>query len=204
MNLVVLFLALSGLAFLASRLLRYGKEDRDRIAKGCQPVRRYRQWDPIWGLDMVISQVRSLKQDRYFDWLSNLHAGMPKTFSIKYMGMRWIYSIEPDILKAVYASNKEDFGVEPIRRHTKGSMPFADKGVNTTDGEDWAYSRLLIKPFFERDVYTNTDRIEAHANRFLTLLPEDGETFDIQPLIQRWVSSLVLAQTKANLKHLVP
>jgi cytochrome P450 monooxygenase len=66
-------------------------------------------------------------------------------------------------------------------------MPFADKGVNTTDGEDWEFSRLLIKPFFERDVYTNTDRIEAHADHFLSLIPADGETFDAQPLVQRWV-----------------
>lgn len=188
MNIPVILLALGSLVLLARKLLHHDARDLECNAKGCQPVQAYSQWDPFWGLDMVISQVKALKQDRYLDRLANLHAGMPKTFSIKYMGMKWIYSSEPDILKAVYATHKDHFGVEPIRRHTKGSMPFADKGVNTTDGEDWAHSRVLIKPFFERDVYTNTDRIEAHANRLLTLLPKDGESFDIQPLIQRWVS----------------
>ena len=69
-------------------------------------------------------------------------------------------------------------------------MPFADKGVNTTDGEDWEFSRLLIKPFFERNVYTDTDRIKVHADHFLSLIPADGETFDAQPLVQRWVITL--------------
>jgi len=113
---------------------------------------------------------------------------MPKTFSIRLMGMNWIFSIEPDILKAVYATNFEDFGVEPIRRHSKGAHPFADKGVNTTDGKDWEFSRFHIKPFFEREVYTSTERITPHAEGFLRMLPEDGVSFDVQPLLQRWVS----------------
>ena len=144
------------------------------------------------GLDTVISQIRALRQDRYLEWLRDLHANMPKTFSLNYFGGRWIYSTEPEILKAVYATNFKDFGVAPIRRHTKGSMPFADKGINTTDGEDWLFSKNLIKPFFERDVYTDTDRIAMYADRFMTLFPKDGETFDVQPLIQLWVSNSAL------------
>lgn len=66
-------------------------------------------------------------------------------------------------------------------------MPFADKGVNTTNGEDWHFSRALTKPFFERDVYHDTDRIKLFADSFMALFPTvDGETFDVQLLLQRW------------------
>jgi hypothetical protein len=188
-NLPVVVLSAGIIALLLRRFLQYhGEQERSEKVKGCQPVARYWQWDPILGLDLVLGQVRALQQNRYLDWLSGLHANMPKTFSLNFFGGQWIYTIEPEILKAVYATNSKDFGVEPIRRHTKGSMPFADKGVNTTDGEDWSFSRFLIKPFFEREVYTSTDRIAPFADRFMTLLPKDGETFDMQPLIQRWVS----------------
>jgi hypothetical protein len=177
-----------GVVLLVSRTFaqhaRRVEEDRQ---KGCEQVQRKFQVDPLLGLDMFITQVWALKTNKYLDWLSGLHKNMPKTFQIRYMGMNLICSIEPEILKAVYATNWKDFGVEPIRRNSKGSMPFADKGVNTTDGDDWAWSRMLIKPFFERDVYTNTDRISAFSDRFFILLPEDGQTFDIVPLIQRWV-----------------
>lgn len=176
------------LAIFVSRLLSHGRAIREEKSDGCQPPARYPQWDPFLGLDLVYSQVRALKNNRYLEWLRALHANRPKTFSLNFFGQRWIYSIEPEILKAVYATNFRDFGVEPIRRHSKGSMPFADKGVNTTDGEDWEFSRLLIKPFFERDVYTDTDRIERYADLFFSLLPQDGETVDVQPLVQRWVS----------------
>jgi hypothetical protein len=190
-NLLALVLSIGIVALLINGLRHHGKDIRDQKSHGVQQVARYWQWDPILGLDMVFSQIRALRQNRYLDWLSDLHANMPKTFSLNYFGSRWIYSIEPEMLKAVYATNFKDFGVAPIRRHTKGSMPFADKGINTTDGEDWQFSKTLIKPFFERDVYTDTDRIALYADRFLALLPQDGETFDVQPLIQRWVSNSV-------------
>lgn len=176
-------------AVLLSRFLPHAREQRKAIAKGCLPEPRARQWDPIFGLDVAISQGRALQQNRYLEWLRDLHASMPntKTFSVNFVGYRWIYSIEPDILKAVYATNFQDFGVEPIRQHPPGFKPFAHKGVSTSDGDDWAFSRSLIKPFFERSVYISTDRIKPFADKFLSLLPEDGETFDIQPLLQRWV-----------------
>lgn len=34
-------------------------------------------------------------------------------------------------------------------------MPFADKGANIVDDDDWVFSRFLTKPFFCRKVYTN-------------------------------------------------
>ncbi|KAB8067550.1 cytochrome P450 [Aspergillus leporis] len=144
------------------------------------------QWDPFLGLDTVMSQMWALKSDTYLDWLRKLHSNQPKTFSLQFFTGRWIYSTEPDVLKAVYSTKFKDFGVEPIRRNSKFTMPFADKGVNTTDGENWMFSRALIKPFFDRDVYHDTDRIKPFADSFLNLFPGDGETFDVQPFLQRW------------------
>lgn len=179
-------LSSSLLAILLSRLLGRKDTTTPDDPDGCQPAQRLWQWDPYLGLDTVVSQVRALRSDSYLDWLKTLHAHKPKTFSIQFFGNRWFYTTEPEILKAVYATNFKDFGVEPIRRNSKITMPFADKGVNTTDGEDWAFSRLLIKPFFERDVYHDTDRLVPFADRFLGLFAQDGETFDVQPLLQRW------------------
>ncbi|RDL32694.1 Uncharacterized protein BP5553_09150 [Venustampulla echinocandica] len=184
LNVPLLLLSSGFVAIALSRLLGAGESTTDQ--DGCQPAARLWQWDPFLGIDVVISQVRALRRDYYLDWLRDLHANRPKTFTLRFFGMRWFYSIEPEVLKAVYATNFKDFGVEPIRRDSRITMPFADKGVNTTDGDDWAHSRVLIKPFFERDVYHNTERIAPFADRFLSLLPQDGEEVDVQPLIQRW------------------
>lgn len=184
-NLPVLVAASALLAFLLSRLLR---QDGKGKAEGCQPVARRWQWDPILGLDIVRAQIKALKGDYYLPWLINLHANMPKTFAINFFGKRQIYTSEPENLKAMTATNFHDFGIEPMRRHTKGSMPFADKGISTVDGKDWEFSRFLLKPFFYREVYTSTDRIKPFADHFMSLIPEDGESFNMQSLIQRWVS----------------
>ncbi|KAH7015467.1 cytochrome P450 [Ilyonectria destructans] len=186
-NLPVLVAASAILAFLLSRLLRQNAKGK---AEGCQPVARRWQWDPILGLDIVRAQIKALKGDYYLPWLINLHANMPKTFAINFFGKRQIYTSEPENLKAMTATNFHDFGIEPMRRHTKGSMPFADKGISTVDGKDWEFSRFLLKPFFYREVYTSTDRIKPFADHFMSLIPEDGESFNMQSLIQRWFLDL--------------
>ncbi|KAK0120179.1 hypothetical protein ONS95_011585 [Cadophora gregata] len=202
----VLFLSSGIIAIFLSKLFaRSAEENRIQKANGCQPVARYWQWEPFLGLDLVFTMVRALRTNKYLEWLSNLHANMPKTFSIIFFGGRWIYTTEPEILKAVYATNFKDFGVSPIRRHSKGSYPFADKGINTTDGEDWEFSKFLVKPFFEREVYTSLLRIEQHVDKFMTLLPKDGETFDIQPLLQLWfldvTSEFIFGKTVDAMTH---
>ncbi|KXJ87993.1 putative cytochrome P450 monooxygenase [Microdochium bolleyi] len=190
-NLPLLVLTSSLVAILVSQLLSRGVGSDATDPDGCQPAAKLWQWDPFMGFDTVIGQIRALKNDYYLDWLRKLHAGRAKTFSLRFFGGRWFYSSEPEILKAVYATSFQDFGVEPIRRNSRITMPFADKGVNTTDGEDWHFSRQLIKPFFERDVYHNTDRVKPFADDFLALFPtSDGETFDVQPLLQRWFLDL--------------
>jgi cytochrome P450 len=184
-NFTLFAIATSIIAVVLKSLSDRSSKDEDNI-DGCKPAPKLWQWDPFLGLDTVLSQVRALRSNTYLDWLKKLHANKPKTFSLQFFGNRWFYTIEPEILKAVYATNFKDFGVEPIRRNTKVTMPFADKGVNTTDGHDWMFSRDLIKPFFEREVYHNTERIRPFAETFMKLFPKDGETFDVQPFLQRW------------------
>ncbi|EHK20480.1 uncharacterized protein TRIVIDRAFT_49165 [Trichoderma virens Gv29-8] len=181
-------LCVSVLVVFLSRLFNESTKGTDF---GCKPVTRVKQWEPFWGLDMVYSQLQALKRNYYLDWLRKLHNGRPKTFAIKFMGVKQICTIEGENLKAIQATNFKDFGLEPMRRKTKGAMPFADKGISTTDGKDWEFARFLVKPFFYREVYASIDRIDPYINRLFTLLPkEEGVTFDIQPLIQRWFLDL--------------
>ncbi|KAL6885825.1 hypothetical protein GGI43DRAFT_388832 [Trichoderma evansii] len=84
---------------------------------------------------LVQTAMRALKNNYYLDWLRALDARRPKTFSLRFFGGRWFYLSEPEILKAVYATSFKDFRVELIRRNSRVTMPFADKGVNTTDGD---------------------------------------------------------------------
>jgi cytochrome P450 monooxygenase len=174
---------------LINRLFFNSGLNSEEVAKKGVSTSRVFQWDPFYGLDMVYSQVKALKNDYYLEWLRRLHHNRPKTFSINFFGIRQICTIESENLKAIQATNFKDFGLEPMRRKTKGAMPFADKGISTTDGKNWEFARFLVKPFFYREVYASIDRIRPYVDKLMTLLPEeDGVEFDAQPLIQRWVS----------------
>ncbi|EEP81631.1 conserved hypothetical protein [Uncinocarpus reesii 1704] len=157
--------------------------------KGYGSVPRYPQLIPIMGFDIAFSMAKSLRNHTFLLWLRMLHDTIPgkaKTFSIDFLGRHMIHTIEPENMKALSATVWKDFGVEPLRRSTGASMPFADKGVNTTDGHDWAFSRFLIKPYFLREAFSNTDRLKVHTDNLLSLIPQDGSTFDMQTLMQRW------------------
>lgn len=163
--------------------------EHKRRAKGCGKIPRYPHLDPLLGLDVVLGMAKSLRQNYFLVWLNKIHENLPKTFVVNFVGTRFIYTIEPENMKAMSAFNWRDFAVGPMRRNNKATHPFADKGVNTVDGKEWEFSRFLIKPFFERGAFTNTRRLSRHVDRLLSSFPEDGVTFNIQPLVQRWVSS---------------
>ena len=191
-NIPALLLSCGFLAILFRSLVLRVRYYRKAQAWGCKPVPSRFQWDPFWGLDLVWSQWKALRGHYYIPWLSDLHKGQPKTFQITFQGARVIHTIEPENLKCLTAINWKDFGISPLRRGKKAGHPFADRGVNSVDGEDWVFSRSLIKPFFMREVYANTERLLPHPDHLLRIMPPDGETFNIQPYLQRWVRFVLL------------
>jgi cytochrome P450 monooxygenase len=166
--------------------------DLKRKKLGCGVIPAYSRFNSLFGLDIASGMAKSLKQDSFLVWLNRIHKNKPKTFLVNFVGSRFIYTIEPENMKSMSAINWKDFAVGPMRRNNKATHPFADKGVNTVDGEEWKYSRELIKPFFMREAFTNTGRLSMHVDRLFDIFPEDGETFNIQPLVQRWVSHFFL------------
>ncbi|KAM6481638.1 cytochrome P450 monooxygenase [Trichoderma sp. SZMC 28011] len=166
--------------------------DRKRRAKQCGEIPSYPHWDPFFGLDVVLGMAKSLKNHYFLDWLNWVHKNRPKTFLVNFVGTRFIWTIEPENMKSMSAFTWKSFGVGPMRRNNKATHPFADIGVNTVDGKEWEFARFLIKPFFMREKYTDTKRLEKHVDRLFSLLPEDdGVTVDVQPLIQRWFLDVV-------------
>ncbi|KAM0808994.1 putative Cytochrome P450 monooxygenase [Seiridium cardinale] len=158
----------------------------EKIPDTCGQIPRYPHLDPVFGLDVVLGMAKSLRQHYFLPWLNQMHRGLPKTFIVNFVGTRFIWTIESENMKSMSAINWRDFAVGPMRRNNKATHPFADKGVNTVDGEEWEFSRSLIKPFFTSDAYKNTQRLSRHVDRLFDQFPPQGETFNIQTHVQRW------------------
>lgn len=157
-------------------------------AKKCGPLKSYPHWDPIFGMDFVLSMSGAFKEHRWLSWMEDTWAAMgTKTFRARFLGMRMVYSSEMENMKAMSTSQWEEFVLEPIRVDNGVATPFTGKGVSTADGPFWHYSRAIIKPYFERQAFADTDRLAPFTEKFLDLIPTDGSTCDVQVLIRRWV-----------------
>ncbi|TVY38372.1 Cytochrome P450 monooxygenase [Lachnellula occidentalis] len=180
---------------LASPLWRYVQE----LKKGCGSVARLPQLDPFLGLDVILKMTASLKKHTYLRWLNGLHAeGKSKTITFHFLGTKYIHTMESENMKTIFGSSIwKDFQVSPLRHTNHATEPFAKQGAAITDGQEWEDSRLLIKPYFVREISANTERLEKHTENLLSHIPKDGSTFDMQVLLQRWSHQFLDTSTES-------
>ena len=57
----------------------------------------------ILGLDLVVSQLRALRENRFLGWLADCHAGMPSTFPLTCLGTRQIATRDAANLRTLSA-----------------------------------------------------------------------------------------------------
>ncbi|KAL9118805.1 MAG: hypothetical protein Q9187_004643, partial [Circinaria calcarea] len=99
------------------------------------------------------------------------------------MGRTTIYTNDPKNYQAVHALKFADYGVQPLRREP--TLPFLGEGVFTMDGPFWEHSRAIIRPTFTRSNVANLPAFEVHFRKFLDLIPGNGVTVDLEPLLYR-------------------
>ena len=171
--------------------LNYVRYERTRKEFGCPPLKRYPNWDPILGLDYVAAMFKAPKEHWFFQFQKEAyHSSGSKCWTAIFMGNRMVYSAEPENIKAMSISHADSFAVEPIRVGNGAITPFQDRGVSSSDGAHWQYSRNLVKPYFDRAGSSNLGCLSRHVYRLLSKIPTDGSTVDMQPLFQRWISTL--------------
>lgn len=87
-------------------------------------------------------------------------------------------------MQAVGATQWQDFGREK-RRAARG---FFGDGILSMNGHEWKQARELVNPLFQRAELTDVDHFRKYVDRMLELIPRDGSTVDMQPLLQKLVS----------------
>ncbi|TGO42061.1 hypothetical protein BHYA_0013g00650 [Botrytis hyacinthi] len=94
-----------------------------------------------------------------------------------------IATIDPLNVQTMLGSKFKDYGVQPLRR--SATLPFLGEGVFTMDGPFWQHSRTLMRPIFPRTHVANLPAFEKNLQKFFKLLPKDGSTFDLKPILCR-------------------
>lgn len=154
---------------------------------GCKPVPTVASWDPILGIDNIINIFKADARGHRSEAHRTLHKKYGSTFTMKMVGRTQLQTCHPENIRAICTSAFNDWGVGPIRGRL--AAPFLDRGIFTEDGDFWRHSRALIKPTFSKTEIADLLNFEKYVVRFLNLIPKDGSTFDLLPLVKRLVSS---------------
>ncbi|KAL9004848.1 MAG: hypothetical protein Q9188_002367 [Gyalolechia gomerana] len=104
-------------------------------------------------------------------------------------GAEPLFISDPENLRAVFATNFSDYGVESLRLGAFGFM--VGKCIFTTDGHFWEHSRSLFRPHFSTGQLGNLDATDKAVQDLLTAIPAQNgqawtEEFDLQPLFLRF------------------
>lgn len=151
---------------------------------GCLPPPKAKLKDPIFGIDVIISNGRAAREHRSLQTFEERFYSIGATYSTKH-GFPLIITMEPENVRAVVSQNFNDYALAPFRQ--PALKHFLGDGIFTTDGEKWHSSRALLRPNFNRDQIADLEAIETHVQDLFALLPADGITpVDLKDLLLRF------------------
>lgn len=159
------------------------------LQHGCQRPPKYPHRDPIWGYDLYRERAKAAQHGRLLKLYEQHFQRYGKTFEEQFFNTKIINTMEAANLQHVAALSFADFGRATESRKNL-SAPFMGTGILSSDGAQWKRSRDLIKPIFSRSEIADIDSLSYHVDRLLDMIPRNGNTVDIQPLLQRLVPKI--------------
>lgn len=139
------------------------------------------------GLDIVYITVGYLARDddlSFWGWLyARLPPGRSKTVEFTLARQRFIFTADPENVKAILATQFQDYGKgEPFHQDWKD---FLGDSIFTTDGKKWYDSRSLLRPQFIKTRVSDLEVFEEHVTKLIGLVGGHGEVVDISGLFYR-------------------
>lgn len=178
----MLLIIFSSLYFAVRNLL----ENR-AIAKLGSFAPKVRSYLPL-GIDIVYRSVSHSHDGTDIDFWEWLFAWSPnkhsKTIEVNFARHRWIFTADPENIKAVLATQFQDFGKG--RLFHEDWKPFLGDSIFTTDGQQWHNSRQLIRPQFVKSRVADLEIFEKHVEQLMNKMGGHGEEVDVADLFYRF------------------
>lgn len=165
-------------------LPRFLRRRTFKAEHGCQPLlRQFHSKFPVFGLDWIRTNLTATRHKRYLDTMCTRFENIGPTFKIQVLNQKAIATNEPENIKAILSLRFQDF---TLRNRSIVMGKLLGKGIFTTDGQDWAHSRAMLRPNFVKEQIGDLDTFESHVQDLFKLIPRDGSTVDLQPLFFRF------------------
>lgn len=113
----------------------------------CQPLT---QGDAagIFGISAFLRLKKAVKEKRWIEFIAEQYGKNGNTWTQTIFGRPLVSTIEPENLKALLATQFNDFGLGTRHREF---YPLLGDGIFTLDGAGWSHARALLRPQFTRD-----------------------------------------------------
>lgn len=139
------------------------------------------------GLDIAnISRGHLARDDDlgFWGWLyARLPSGRSKTIELTLARQRFIFTADPENVKAILATQFQDFGKGELFHHDW--KEFLGDSIFTTDGKKWYDSRSLLRPQFIKTRVSDLEVFEEHVTKLIGLVGGRGQEVDISGLFYR-------------------
>lgn len=153
---------------------------RFMAANNCQasPVYYKVNW---FSLPLLYKLVQVKREGMLLDFAQKIYEDVKAlTFVIKIVGVPVVITRDPENMKAVLATQFNDFALGVRHAHFK---PLLGDGIFTLDGNGWKQSRSLLRPQFSREQVAHVQALEPHLQRLQKHIRlSKGETINIQDL----------------------
>ncbi|EED16091.1 cytochrome P450 alkane hydroxylase, putative [Talaromyces stipitatus ATCC 10500] len=169
------FIATSIAYSILSSIYKNIKNRRNAAARRCQPPNKIPTG--LLGISRYREIIKYASEYRSLDLMEKTHHEGGNTFEQVVLGTKTIVTIEPDNIKALLATQFNDFG---LGRRRNVFSPFLGDGIFTLDDAGWSHSRAMLRPQFSRDQVADVGMLGDHVNQLISLMPGDGTPFDIQ------------------------
>ncbi|KAI9705363.1 MAG: hypothetical protein M1820_005193 [Bogoriella megaspora] len=127
-------------------------------------------------------KARAAKTPNLMPAVAALHNQYGSTYRESTFHSLYLKTRDSENIQTVFGTNGKIWGVEQYR--LTGMKPFCGEGLLTTDGPTWERSRAIFKPSFHKDNISDLSAFEVSLQRLIAIIPRDGSTVDLQPLLQ--------------------
>jgi len=180
LNVYLIAFAVAALFLAARKVTRYIAVQKIIKDHGCKPAFKLPQSERILGYGLLRTQQKAAAEKKLLQTsLNRFKDHHVLTFSATIMGNTFLNTIDPENVKAVLFTNFADFG---LGFRLKSFGPLLGHGIFTSDGPHWEFSRSLVRPNFTRAQVADLDAFERHIQNFVSRIPKDGSTVDLQTL----------------------
>ena len=178
-NMRLILLAAAGIVVflqIINSIVRSYRQSSKAKALGCEPVpTEPTRWP--FGIDMVRKMMKADREQRTPDYIIERFNKMGRyTFLVKILGQSNIITAEPDNIKAILATQFNDFRMGRVRETNLKLV--LGRSIFTVDGNAWHSSREMVRPIFSRENVSDLALLERHLKTMFNCMPvgADGWT----------------------------